>query len=415
MGSDCAVGWRTSQIANLVLIVIGRCPVVHIHGGNNESSAMSLDWNSWSTVSEAVVPPGSPITVVPYPGGVGSPAHRGHVALFITDSNGVVRANWSPVDDLGRPFNWGRWDSVADGRAPPGSPVTVVEWGAWPFAVFVTGEDGVIYNTAGSPNGYPGGWAAVANGRAPPGSPVTAAGVAGHADYFVFCTRPITGAISMVRGNPEQDYGPVAGYPDWVDLREISLPPGSSITATKPNELGFPVPINPSGSVDIGHILYVTDVNGGVYTTADGGGWSSVFRAQRTAAPGSPVALLHRYDALFVTAPDGLVIFTTLRSSPLPEPSCSSSKPLQSSLHFLDFPAAVTRLSGREFGIKSPAATNVKSAYSKLYLRRLFSCAILGSDWRWFSGLFPWQLPLRATSGKIAFGAAHLQPAASRP
>jgi hypothetical protein len=39
-------------------------------------------------------------------------------------------------------MSWELWSSVSDGQAAPGSPVTVVPWGEWPFAVFVTGADG---------------------------------------------------------------------------------------------------------------------------------------------------------------------------------------------------------------------------------------------------------------------------------
>ena len=49
MGSDSAVGWRTSQISNF-LIMIGRCLVVleiwHAQGGNDESPAIIGNGNS---------------------------------------------------------------------------------------------------------------------------------------------------------------------------------------------------------------------------------------------------------------------------------------------------------------------------------------------------------------------------------
>jgi hypothetical protein len=53
----------------------------------------------------------------------------------------------------------------------------------------------------------------------------------------------------------------------------------------------------------------VTDVNGGVYTTLGGSGWSSVVQPQGTAAPGSPVNLGGN-GHLFVTSPQGEVLFT---------------------------------------------------------------------------------------------------------
>jgi hypothetical protein len=48
------------------------------------------------------------------------------------DPNYVGRTKWAP------------WVSVAGGAAAPGSPVTVVPWGQWHFAVFVTGTEGGI-------------------------------------------------------------------------------------------------------------------------------------------------------------------------------------------------------------------------------------------------------------------------------
>jgi hypothetical protein len=135
---------------------------------------------------------------------------------------------------------------VSQGQAAPGSPVTAVPWGDWPFAVFVTGTDGGIYTTAGNPqDGFPGGWASVAGGQAAPGSPVTV--VPWQEQFAVFVTG-LDGGIYTTVGDPQ------AGFPDgWSQITGISAALGSPVTA---------VPYGDRLA------LFVTDSSGGIQTTS---------------------------------------------------------------------------------------------------------------------------------------------------
>jgi hypothetical protein len=266
---------------------------------------MGLNWDSWSTVSEGMAAPRGVITAATY---------EQQLALFITDSNNVVRMitnapnGWWTGSSL--PIAWrGPWVSVADGQAPPGSPVTVLPWGDWPFAVFVTGLDGVVYTTAGNPqDGFPGGWAPILGIRAAPGSPVTVV-----PSYFQYATpgfsvfvTGLDGVIYTTTGNPQDGFGLPGNSETWTNLSGITSPPGSPVTSTMRR---YPF------------YLYASDVHGGVYTTATGD-WLSVMGPQGISAPGSPVTVFETELALnglfrnllFVTAPNGEVIFTTLQS-----------------------------------------------------------------------------------------------------
>jgi hypothetical protein len=231
--------------------------------------------------------PGSPVTVIQY--------GDWPFEVFVTGLDGVIYTT------VGNPqTGFPGWATVAEGRAPPGSPVTVspwgVPWGEFPFAVFVTGLDGVIYGTAGGfQQGFPGGWGSVPGITAPPGSPVTVSGALVQPppdqprDLQLFVTG-LDGVIYTTIGNPQ------TGFPGgWTPaVPGITAPPGSPVTGGASE----PIPL-----------LYVTDVNGGVYTTLGSApNWSSVGQPQGTAAPGSPVN--DGGVALFVTSPQGEVLFT---------------------------------------------------------------------------------------------------------
>jgi hypothetical protein len=140
---------------------------------------------------------------------------------------------------------WVPWASVAGGLAAPGSPVTVVPWGQWPFAVFVTGTDGGIYTTAGNPQtGFPGGWASVAGGQAAPGSPIT---VVPRGQKFALFVTGLDGVIYTTGGDPQTGFG------SWASVPGIKAKPGSPVTAVAFGD---------------GLALFVTDVDGGIYATS---------------------------------------------------------------------------------------------------------------------------------------------------
>ena len=84
----------------------------------------------------------------------------GHLLLFVTDSGGVVRTNWS--DDAYDNARWHEWWPLANSLsvAPQGAPVGVASPVSGLVDVFVTDTDGVVqwiqWNLAGSPNWAPG-------------------------------------------------------------------------------------------------------------------------------------------------------------------------------------------------------------------------------------------------------------------
>jgi hypothetical protein len=159
---------------------------------------------------------------------------------------------------------------VAGGRLLPGSPVTVVPWGEWPFAVFVAGLDGGIYTTAGGyQQGFPGGWAALPERQVLPGSPVTVVSY-GDWPFEVFVTG-LDGVIYTTAGGMQQ------GFPGgWASVPGITAPPGSPVT----------VSLAPFAPGDLQ--LFVTGLDGVIYTTTGNpqrgfpGGWTpAVLRHRR--------------------------------------------------------------------------------------------------------------------------------------
>lgn len=123
-------------------------------------------WGPWSAVPNIVSAPGSPIGAVQ----LGS-----QVALFVTDSSGKVA--WT----IGSPeTNWRPWVRLSEGAAPPHSLVSAAP-APWlgtssTYAILLADPNGGIYASVGeiyeAQLGW-GPWASVSDGRAAPGSPVT--------------------------------------------------------------------------------------------------------------------------------------------------------------------------------------------------------------------------------------------------
>jgi hypothetical protein len=154
------------------------------------------------------------------------------------------------------------WLNVSDGLVTvPGAPVTAVPWAGapWPFALFATDANGVVYTAAGDPqNGLAGSWADVSQGQTLPGSRVTA--VPWGQGFTLLITDP-NGGIYTATGDPQQGFGP------WGLVEGISAKPGSPVTA-----------------VAFGDrlALFVTDADGTIYTRASSGGGHRLLSATAT-------------------------------------------------------------------------------------------------------------------------------------
>jgi hypothetical protein len=144
----------------------------------------------------------------------------------------------------------------------PGAPVTAVPWagGPWPFALFATDSNGIVYTAAGDPqNGLPAPWASISDGLVTvPGARVTA--VTSGQGFTVLVTDP-NGGIFTATGDPQQGFGP------WAHVEGISATPGSPVTA-----------------VAFGDrlALFVTDANGTIYTRPSSGGGYRLLSATAT-------------------------------------------------------------------------------------------------------------------------------------
>jgi hypothetical protein len=108
------------------------------------------------------------------------------------------------------------------------------------------------------------------------------------------------GGVYTTGGDPQGGFGP------WATVSQGSTTPGAPVTAVSDPNTGVPI------------TLFLTDPNGGIYTSSGNpqggfGSWSYVNPAGGTdfrAAPGSPVTAHESFRA-FATRTDGLVSFTS--------------------------------------------------------------------------------------------------------
>jgi len=268
------------------------------NGGIYTTSGNAEDgWAPWTSVSEGRTAPGSPVTAV------ASTRHLGRFALFVADPNGGIYTTSGNAED-----GWAPWTSVSEGRTAPGSPVTAERIGtADPnnpgrFALFVADPNGGIYTTSGKPEDGWNPWSSVSEFRAAPGSPITAVTSVlslTRSSFDLFVTDP-NGGIYTTSGNAEDGWAP------WTSVSEGSAAPGSPVTA-------------------ISSLLFITDPNGGISMTSQHASgwdpWTSV--SEGRAAPGSPVTGIYRPFRqplplpptlhLFVTDPNGGIYTTSWR------------------------------------------------------------------------------------------------------
>jgi len=297
---------------------------------------MSLNWGPWASVPGIRAAPGSPVTAVFYP------SFPGGIALFVANSDGEVFAT------AGRPDKgtWREWKTVSQGSTTPGAPVTAVPWGER-FAVFVADPGGGVYATGGDPQGGFGPWANVSQGSTTPGAPVTAV------------TDPITGVpITLFVADPNggiytSSGDPQGGFGGWSYVNPASGPdfraaPGSPVTADSSGDGLFTayatridglvsftsrdvqgswqqwsqipgVAVLPGTPITVAvpsallRSLFVTDLNGRVYTTAGASPANWDWVQQGTTEPGSRVTAFYEGEfsiSVFVTGSDGQVYFT---------------------------------------------------------------------------------------------------------
>ena len=211
----------------------------------------------WAQLPGAAVP-GSQVTAVPW-GNWG-------FALFVTGTDGgIYTAAGDPQRGLAGPW------AQLPGAAAPGSQVTAVPWGNWGFALFVTGTDGGIYTAAGDPQrGLLGPWALLSGVTARPGSQVSAVGMPSAVpDAFALYVTGADGVPYQTVGDPQQ------GFLPWSSVASLTLdgkwggatiPPGATITAAS-----WEFPVNSNG-VNYGAeqriALFVSGTDSNVYMTA---------------------------------------------------------------------------------------------------------------------------------------------------
>lgn len=236
-----------------------------------------------ASTSRAV--PGSPVTTVFYP------SFPGGIALFVANSDGEVFAT------AGRPDKgtWREWKTVAQGKTTPGAPVTaILDLTEVPITLFVADPNGGIYTISGNPEEGFGGWSHVnpASGpdfRAAPGSPVTAytSGL-----FTAFATRS-DGFVSFTGRTGDGAWG------KWLEIPGITILPRTPIAVAAPSALL--------------RSLFVTDLNGRVYTSAGASPANWDWLQQGTTVPGSRVTAFYEGGfsiTVFVTGSDGQVYFT---------------------------------------------------------------------------------------------------------
>jgi hypothetical protein len=225
-----------------------------------------MNWKAWSPVSGAVAKPGSPVAVV-----------RSN-SLFVANSEGEI---------ITTILNSGRWTSVSQGSALPGSYVAAIVWGER-IAVFTTATNGEIFATGGTPDGGWGPWASVSEGQTLAGSPLTVTPLGER--FGLYVTDP-NGGVYATGGTPDAPFG------QWVTVSQGSAPAGSQVAAMPHGKL-----------ID----LFITDSNGGIYTTegtpdASWEPWQYVAPRNHSvpkfsAAPGSPVCVANPLGQQLVVA-----------------------------------------------------------------------------------------------------------------
>ena len=294
-------------------------------------------WRDWKTVSQGSTTPGAPVTAVPW---------GERFAMFVADPGGGVYATGGTPPTQNAPESWGSWGTVSQGSTTPGAPVTAVPWGER-FAVFVADPGGGVYATGGDPPGGFGPWANVSQGSTTPGAPVTAVtdpitGV----PITLFVADP-NGGIYTSSGDPQGGFGgwsyvnPASGpdfraatgspvtadssgdglftayatridglvsftsrdvqgsWQQWSQIPGVAVLPGTPITVAVPSALL--------------RSLFVTDLNGRVYTTAGASPANWDWVQQGTTEPGSRVTAFYEGEfsiSVFVTGSDGQVYFT---------------------------------------------------------------------------------------------------------
>ncbi len=258
---------------------------------------MSLNWQPWAAVHPGIIrpAPGSPVTAVFYP------SFPGGIALFVANSDGEVYA----TAGIPQEKTWKEWKTVAQGATTPGAPVTAVPWGE-EFALFVADRGGEVFATGGAPPTQRapeswGPWATVRQGSTTPGARVTAVP---WGEEFALFVADRGGGVYTTGGDPQGGFGP------WATVSQGSTTPGAPVTAVLDPNTGVPI------------TLFLTDPNGGIYTSSGNpqggfGSWSYVNPASGPdfrAAPGSPVTAHATGPGLltaFATRTDGFVSFTS--------------------------------------------------------------------------------------------------------
>ena len=150
--ADAPVGGQKYAGARLTAVPWGERVALFItdpNGGVYTTAEGPYVWGPWAGVSEGRSTLGAPVTAVPW---------GNRFALFVADPNGGI---CTAVGDPQAGF--GPWSSVSDGRSTPGAPISAVRipWSPDLLALFVTDTNGVIYASLGNPDQDWGPWSKV--------------------------------------------------------------------------------------------------------------------------------------------------------------------------------------------------------------------------------------------------------------
>jgi hypothetical protein len=245
------------------------------------------DWGEWTPVSEGRAAPGTTVTVGADPLlGYSGPPYD----LFITNPDGWVYTTSGSAEG-----GWRRWKPVSEGRTAPGTTVTAV-LDQWPrYALFIANPNGEVFTTSGSTKDGWGEWSRIPFGLTAPGTTVTAVpepSTYRYRRFHVFITKP-SGEVVTTSGNVD------SSWDEWTSISQGRAAPGTTVTS---DYMPFPL-----------RQLFITNPDGWIYTnsgSAEGGwgGWKTV--SEGRAAPGTTVGSAYPWQALFITDPNGDVFYT---------------------------------------------------------------------------------------------------------
>src|SRR5262245_28265394 len=170
-------------------------------------------WRGWWAIADGRAPPGAPVTL----------ASRSIDKLdaFVVGLDGrVLTAAWEPSDKA-----WRGWWPVGDLKTLPGTAVDVVSRSGDKLDVFATSPEGIVVTAAWEPGDKAWrGWRPITDRRTSPGAPVTA--VSRSADKLDVFMVALDGGVWTAAWQPD-----FKEWKGWWAIGDLKTLPGTAVGA----------------------------------------------------------------------------------------------------------------------------------------------------------------------------------------